>query len=545
MPENVAKLHAECKTSPSPANCTSLLLSLSAKFKRSFILVDALDEHFSNGDDDLLEMTFLDELLQLQHGENISPGYSIFLTSREHLVLQERLGACARARIYAADADIEMYLRSRIYDHTKFGFATKMREDPQLAQSILESLSSKAQGIVRNLRAALDSLPTKLDETYNEAMTRIRGQVSQHCELATLALTWISLALRPLGVQELQHALAIRPRDREFDQEALPDIALVVSVSAGLITVDEDGQAVRLVHFTVEEYFRKMKANLFPRADILLAEACITYLSYDQITNHSPPDEDIFPLLRYAAENWGHHLRGQAERTLQNQVFHFLEDERNLKYPKYIISLFIRNIYFGVIHIVACRLHLLVHFDLGYILNLYLEKDHVTDIEDGSFFTSLHLAAAEGRDGIVKLLLGRDDMNVNYLDMQERTPLMVAAYLGRDAIVRVLLDLDGVQADRQDETRRTPLSYAAEAGHADIVKMLLNRDDVQADHQDKYGQTPLSYAAGAGRKDIVEMLLNRDDVQADHQDEYGQTPLFYAAEAGRKDIVEILLNRDD
>lgn len=101
-----------------------------------------------------------------------------------------------------------------------------------------------------------------------------------------LALTWISLAFRPLEVEELQHALAVRPGDRNFDSEALPDIALVVSVSAGLITIDEDSRTVGLVHFTVEEYFRKKKANLFPRADILLAETCITYVSYDQVTKN-------------------------------------------------------------------------------------------------------------------------------------------------------------------------------------------------------------------------------------------------------------------
>lgn len=165
----------------------------------------------------------------------------------------------------------------------------------------------------------MKSLPTKLDETYDEAMTRIRGQVSEHCELAMSALTWISLALRPLEVEELQHALAVRPGERDFDPEALPDIALVVSSSAGLITIDEDSQTVRLVHFTVEEYFRKKKVNLFPRADIPIAETCITYLSYDQITNHYPPNEEFFPFLRYAAENWGHHLRGSAERALQTE----------------------------------------------------------------------------------------------------------------------------------------------------------------------------------------------------------------------------------
>ena len=148
MPAQVTKLHAECKGQLSLRDYASLLSSLSTDSKRSFILVDALDEHFANeNDEDVLEMNFLDELLQLQHRGNGLPGYSIFLTSRENPVLQERLGGCVRAEIYAADRDIQMYLRSRIYDHTKFRFASKMREDSQLAEDIVESLSRKAQGM--------------------------------------------------------------------------------------------------------------------------------------------------------------------------------------------------------------------------------------------------------------------------------------------------------------------------------------------------------------------------------------------------------------
>ena len=92
-------------------------------------------------------MTLLDELLQLQSREDTLPGFSIFLTSRENLVLQERLEECVRAEIYATDGDIQSYLRSRIYDHTKFKFAGKVREDPELAGSIVKSLSNKAQGM--------------------------------------------------------------------------------------------------------------------------------------------------------------------------------------------------------------------------------------------------------------------------------------------------------------------------------------------------------------------------------------------------------------
>ena len=148
MPKEVTDLYNKLKTSPSVEDCTSLLSSLMSGSKRSFLLVDALDEHFTNEDEEnMSELTFLDELLQLQHRVSTLQGYSLFLTSREQPVLQERLAECIRAEIYAANADIENYLRSRIYDDTKFTFASKMLEDAELARTILESLSRKAQGM--------------------------------------------------------------------------------------------------------------------------------------------------------------------------------------------------------------------------------------------------------------------------------------------------------------------------------------------------------------------------------------------------------------
>lgn len=77
------------------------------------------------------------------------------------------------------------------------------------------------------------------------------------------ALAWISNALRPLKLDELKEALAVRPEDHELDEEAIPEEALIVSVSAGLITIDPESETIRLVHFTVEEYFRGSKHKWF------------------------------------------------------------------------------------------------------------------------------------------------------------------------------------------------------------------------------------------------------------------------------------------
>ena len=127
---------------------------------------------------------------------------------------------------------------------------------------------------------------------------------------------------------ELQHVLAVRPRDRDLDLEAVPDIALVVSASAGLIMIDLESQNVRLVHYTLQEYFKK-RTTLFPRVDTFIAETCMTYLSYNHFTNPFLPSNDTsFGLLNYAAESWGFRLNGNAERALQDQMLNFFSDDQ-------------------------------------------------------------------------------------------------------------------------------------------------------------------------------------------------------------------------
>ena len=148
MPPEIIDLYASRKIPPALEDYTSLLSLLLSSFRRSFILVDALDEHFTNeNEDDLLEVSLLDELLKLQHDSNTVSACSLFVTSRENPIFREKLEECLRLEIRASDTDIQTYLRSRIYDYAKFRFANRMREDPDLARIIITSLSKKAKSM--------------------------------------------------------------------------------------------------------------------------------------------------------------------------------------------------------------------------------------------------------------------------------------------------------------------------------------------------------------------------------------------------------------
>ena len=60
-------------------------------------------------------------------------------------------------------------------------------------------------------------------------------------------LSWISFVVRPLSVEELQHALGVRPTHTDLRRGALPDKEIMVSVCAGLVVIDEESDIIRLV----------------------------------------------------------------------------------------------------------------------------------------------------------------------------------------------------------------------------------------------------------------------------------------------------------
>ena len=51
-----------------------------------------------------------------------------------------------------------------------------------------------------------------------------------------------------------------------LDQDNLPELENMVSVCAGLVTIDEDSNVIRLVHYTTQEYFERTQSHWFPNA---------------------------------------------------------------------------------------------------------------------------------------------------------------------------------------------------------------------------------------------------------------------------------------
>jgi hypothetical protein len=88
-------------------------------------------------------------------------------------------------------------------------------------------------------------------------MERINGQKSGFKLLANKVLSWITCAKKPLTTTELQQAIAVGDGDSEVDEDNIPEVESMVSVCAGLVTIDEESNIIRLAHYTTQQYFEQ------------------------------------------------------------------------------------------------------------------------------------------------------------------------------------------------------------------------------------------------------------------------------------------------
>jgi hypothetical protein len=122
-----------------------------------------------------------------------------------------------------------------------------------LAQLHLDSLKGKKSP--KAIRIALKNLPVgseAYNKAYKDAMERIEGQLPDEEELAKQVLSWITCAQRPLTTSELEHTLAAEIGQSQLDEQNLCQVEDMVSVCAGLVTIDKESGIVRLVHYTTQ-----------------------------------------------------------------------------------------------------------------------------------------------------------------------------------------------------------------------------------------------------------------------------------------------------
>lgn len=451
---------------------------------------------------------------------------------------------------------------------TRFG--RKCQKDPELLKRIPAVVVEKANGrflyaklfmdslkskqTLRHIQDTLDDFPDEVNDIYKNILQRISDQkVAADRTLGLKVLSRIVSAHRPLSLAELQHVLAVEPGATVLDRYLDYDLEEILSSTAGLITVDSDKNAVRLIHTTLQEYFNheNNRNQWFPHAEVEMAGACLTYLNFDDFSNFSVTEEDFdakkeeYPFLAYASQYWGVHVHDAGfAPEIQAAAVKLIKEPRR-------VAAYIRAAWYidrgsasWDVRKEVDGLHVCAWFGLASVIPALDQADLDVDVQETTYGqTPLMYGCRAGHVEVVQELLNLG-ASVNIVSDRGRTALFEAILHNRERVVDVLLKRKDllINAINEKEYGRTALILGVRLGRINIVAGLLEHDDIDVNQQDSHGTTALYLATFKGDVSSVQLLLRKPGIDVNLGDSMsGRSPLILAAERNNTAIVELLL----
>jgi len=111
----------------------------------------------------------------------------------------------------------------------------------------------------------------------------------------------------------------------------------------------------------------------------------------------------------------------------------------------------------------------------------------------------------------VKLLMSRDDLNINTVDGYGYTPFHWACKRGHIEIVKLLMARDDLNINTPDNNKcYTAFLSACKEGKLEVVKLLMSRDDLNINAEDEWSRTAFTVACKEGHIEIVKLLISEN-----------------------------------
>ncbi|CAE7369488.1 SKOR [Symbiodinium pilosum] len=151
--------------------------------------------------------------------------------------------------------------------------------------------------------------------------------------------------------------------------------------------------------------------------------------------------------------------------------------------------------------------------------------------------TAMHLAAAEGRDAVMKVLIEAEG-NVNLQDRWKGSPLKDAVLAKNGAVTELLIEQ---QADLNLDDPATALCDAASSGNLVALKELIEVK-INPDSGDYDLRTPLHLAASEGKLEVISFLLE-SKANPNFKDRWGGTALEDAIQNNHTVVAQLIFSK--
>ncbi|KAH6911243.1 hypothetical protein BKA70DRAFT_1099651, partial [Coprinopsis sp. MPI-PUGE-AT-0042] len=309
--------HMRENTQPSTRELFGLLKRFTSELiTTTFYFLDALDEAPAD-----VQLELLETLTALN--------VKLFITSRPLKPLEAHFPTAHHFPIVARERDLDVHIGNELSRSMEIQ-AILAAASPGLGGRITLIIKRQCSGMFlhaslqlqalrgctnrRELEKTLENFPAKIADVYAQTWDRIINQPLGQTLLSMNIFTWVLYANRSLSIEELRDAVASCPDSHRFDSGRLVAAETLVSVCGGLITIEEDTQQFRLVHYTAKAVLQTLIVQLVPYPHSLLAAVCMARLSDGGFPCSSVNSKEDFEkalkpsdLLRYAYHAWSYH----------------------------------------------------------------------------------------------------------------------------------------------------------------------------------------------------------------------------------------------
>ncbi|KAH6907890.1 hypothetical protein BKA70DRAFT_1150177, partial [Coprinopsis sp. MPI-PUGE-AT-0042] len=450
--------HIREKTRGSEAELLHLLHRFSEVLKVMFYFLDALDEAPIN-----IQLDLLEKLSSVKA--------KLFITSRPLPILEAFFPDAHRYPIFAQDHDLDLHIAKEISVSPVLQ-SILSQGGPALREKIKTTIKQKCSGMFLHASLQLDALrgcasvyavertledfPCQIEEVYQQTWKRIKEQSPDMFIVARSTLIWVLCAMRSLKIEELRHAVATCPDTHKFDCRRLVDEAPLMSLCRGLVSIEEETNIVRFVHYTAKDIVQGLISESFPHPDSLPASVCMAILAEPRFQQTTLDDRgrlmdtlETETLVAYAYEHWSTHAHESLDdTTLFGRLSQFIQGccafpVGLLGGPRWLVD-------------ILEPIHMAAYFDFPL-----------------SVVGSGHLC------------------NPNHPTPKGRTPLTLATWKNSLGAMTELLSLPNILVNAADKDGDIPLTYAVGWRKKGSLSLLLAHPKININASNAYGVTAL------------------------------------------------------